>query len=153
MQENQKYFFIRTSKSLEKIHIIFRVSKSVLRQAILPKPQILQYLKRISNENKSCVFGFRYNKSKKELIFEKILLRKTIKPKNYSHEKRLYTAGISELHLAINDAILHYVRYRGYSGGTFAYNSANNKFYIVGVYDEAETRNRYYKKETGQYHV
>ena len=153
MKENQRYFFIGTSKSLEKIHLIFRVSKSVWRQAILPKPQILQYLERIASENKSCIFGFRYNKSRKALIFEKTLLRKRIKLSECPHTKYFHTASISEFHLATNDAILHYIRYRGYAGGTFVYNSVNHKFYIVEVHGEAEIRNRYNKKDKGQYNV
>ena len=144
--KNQEYYFIGTSKNLVKIPILFRESKTVLRaSAILPKPQILQYLEKIASENKSCVFGFWYDDSEKALIFEKTLLHKTINPEKYSNEKCFYRAIVTGIYETNQDAILNYIRFHGRTGGTFAYNGANSAFYLVGVHNGVEVKNPHYK--------
>ena len=144
--QNQEYYFVGTGKNLVKIPILFRESKTALRaSAILPKPEIVKYLKKIETIGKPCVFGFWYDASEKALIFEKTLVIKTIKFNEYPTEKCFFKATITGLHETSVDAILNYVRFHGRTGGTFVYNSVNNQFYLVGVHNGTEIQNPYYK--------
>ena len=143
--KDQEYYFVGTGKNLAKIPILFRTSKTALRaSAILPKPEIVKYLKKIETIGKPCVFGFWYDASEKALIFEKTLLHKTINPEKYPNEKCFYKAIITGLYETRQDAILNFIRFHGRSGGTFVYNSVKHTFYLVGIHNGTEVLNPCY---------